>query len=66
MPILVIVLLMLVGTVVAFGFLGTEFVPPLDEGAIMASSVMLPETSLEESVKVGPGGSSTFLFLSPR
>jgi len=38
---------------VAFTFLGKEFVPPLDEGAIMASTVMLPETSLEESVKMG-------------
>jgi len=38
---------------IAFTFLGKEFVPPLDEGAIMASTVMLPETSLEESVKMG-------------
>jgi len=38
---------------VAYHFLGKEFVPPLDEGAIMASTVMLPETSLEESVKMG-------------
>jgi len=51
--VLVVVTLILVGTVVAFSFLGNEFVPPLDEGAIMASSVMLPETSLEESIKVG-------------
>ena len=51
--VLVVVTLILLGTVVAFSFLGTEFVPPLDEGAIMASSVMLPETSLEESIKVG-------------
>jgi cobalt-zinc-cadmium resistance protein CzcA len=33
--------------------LGREFVPPLDEGAILASTVMLPETSLEESVAMG-------------
>jgi cobalt-zinc-cadmium resistance protein CzcA len=38
---------------VAFTFLGKEFVPPLDEGAVLASTVMLPETSLEESVKMG-------------
>jgi len=38
---------------VGFTFLGKEFVPPLDEGAILASTVMLPETSLEESVKMG-------------
>ncbi len=55
------VLLVLVGTVVSFGFLGTEFVPPLDEGAIMASSVMLPETSLEESVKVSKRIEHVFL-----
>jgi cobalt-zinc-cadmium resistance protein CzcA len=34
-------------------FLGKEFVPPLDEGAILASTVMLPETSLEETAAMG-------------
>jgi cobalt-zinc-cadmium resistance protein CzcA len=38
---------------ISFNFLGKEFVPPLDEGAIMASTVMLPETSLDESVRMG-------------
>jgi cobalt-zinc-cadmium resistance protein CzcA len=38
---------------VAYHFLGKEFVPPLDEGSILASTVMLPETSLEESIKMG-------------
>ncbi|MBN2292398.1 MAG: efflux RND transporter permease subunit [Pirellulales bacterium] len=33
--------------------LGSEFVPFLDEGSIVASTVMLPETSLDESVRVG-------------
>lgn len=33
--------------------LGSEFVPFLDEGSIIASTVMLPETSLEESVRIG-------------
>lgn len=39
----------------AYGYtrLGREFAPPLDEGAIMVSTVMLPETSLEESVRMG-------------
>lgn len=37
----------------AYTRLGKEFVPPLDEGAILASTVMLPETSLEESVRMG-------------
>ncbi len=38
---------------VALPQLGREFVPPLDEGAILASTVMLPETSLDESVAMG-------------
>ena len=33
--------------------LGTEFMPQMDEGAIVASTIMLPETSLEESTRVG-------------
>jgi len=44
---------LILGAIIGFQFLGKEFVPPLDEGAIMASTVMLPETSLEESVKMG-------------
>lgn len=45
----------------AFTFLGREFVPPLDEGAILASTVMLPETSLQESVKMGERIEQIFL-----
>ncbi len=45
----------------AYTFLGKEFVPPLDEGAIMASTVMLPETSLEESLKMGKRVEQIFL-----
>jgi len=41
--------------------LGKEFVPPLDEGSIMASTVMLPETSLEESARVGRQVEAAFL-----
>jgi heavy metal efflux system protein len=44
---------LILGAGVTYNFLGKEFVPPLDEGAIMASTVMLPETSLEESVRMG-------------
>jgi cobalt-zinc-cadmium resistance protein CzcA len=33
-------------------FLGTEFIPPLDEGAIAINIVRLPNASLEGSVKV--------------
>ncbi len=39
--------------IICLGFLGREFVPAMDEGAIMASTVMLPETSLEEAVRIG-------------
>jgi len=46
---------------VAYNFLGKEFVPPLDEGAIMASTVMLPETSLQESIKMGTRIEKIFL-----
>lgn len=40
--------------------LGSEFVPFLDEGSIIASTVMLPETSLEESVRIGKKVEETF------
>ncbi len=46
---------------ISFNFLGKEFVPPLDEGAIMASTVMLPETSLDESVRMGMQVEKIFL-----
>jgi len=46
------VLLTLAGAGV-YRFLGKEFVPPLDEGSILASTVLLPETSLEEAARVG-------------
>ncbi len=46
---------------VCFTFLGKEFVPPLDEGAIMLSTVMLPETSLEESTRMGKQIEKTLL-----
>lgn len=52
-PILASFLILIISAGISFTFLGKEFVPPLDEGAIMASTVMLPETSLEESVKMG-------------
>jgi len=38
---------------VCYQHLGSEFVPFLDEGSIVASTVMLPETSLQESVRIG-------------
>jgi cobalt-zinc-cadmium resistance protein CzcA len=53
--------ILLIGAGISYNFLGKEFVPPLDEGAIMASTVMLPETSLMESVKIGKRIEKIFL-----
>jgi len=54
-------LILIIGAGISYNFLGKEFVPPLDEGAIMASTVMLPETSLEESIKMGTRIEKIFL-----
>ncbi|MDH4270579.1 MAG: CusA/CzcA family heavy metal efflux RND transporter [Candidatus Aminicenantes bacterium] len=54
-------ILLVVGAFIAHTFLGKEFVPPLDEGSIMVSTVMLPETSLEESVLMGMRVEKIFL-----
>ena len=59
--ILAIFLTLLIGAGISYSFLGKEFVPPLDEGAIMASTVMLPETSLEESINMGSRIENIFL-----
>ena len=59
--IIIVFVILILGAAVAHTFLGREFVPPLDEGAIMASTVMLPETSLEESVKMGTKIENIFL-----
>ncbi len=56
-------LILILGAAIASNFLGKEFVPPLDEGSIMASTVMLPETSLEESVRMGTKIENIFLSL---
>ncbi|UCE42521.1 MAG: efflux RND transporter permease subunit [Candidatus Aminicenantes bacterium] len=59
--ILVLFLILIIGAAISYTFLGKEFVPPLDEGAIMASTVMLPETSLEESVEMAMRIENIFL-----
>ncbi|HSW29885.1 MAG TPA: efflux RND transporter permease subunit [Longimicrobiales bacterium] len=46
---------------ILYAVMGKEFVPPLDEGSIMASTVMLPETSLEESARISTQIEETFL-----
>ena len=54
-------LALIAGAAYAYTLLGKEFAPPLDEGAIMASTVMLPETSLEESIRMGHRVEEIFL-----
>ncbi|MGQ9801372.1 MAG: efflux RND transporter permease subunit [Candidatus Saccharicenans sp.] len=44
---------LIVVALVCYTSLGKEFVPPLDEGSMIISTTMLPETSLEEAVRVG-------------
>lgn len=44
---------LVLGGVGLYSLLGKEFVPPLDEGSILASTLMLPETSLEETARMG-------------
>ncbi|MGB9005435.1 MAG: efflux RND transporter permease subunit, partial [Candidatus Aminicenantales bacterium] len=51
--IMTVFILLILGAFIAYNFLGKEFVPPLDEGSLLVSTTMLPETSLEESVKMG-------------
>jgi cobalt-zinc-cadmium resistance protein CzcA len=59
--ILSVFVVLIIGAGISYNFLGKEFVPPLDEGAILASTVMLPETSLEESVEMGQKIENIFL-----
>jgi cobalt-zinc-cadmium resistance protein CzcA len=59
--ILILFIALIIGAAISYTFLGKEFVPPLDEGAILASTVMLPETSLEESIKIGSRVEKIFL-----
>jgi cobalt-zinc-cadmium resistance protein CzcA len=54
-------LIIILIALVCFGFLGKEFMPSMDEGSIIASTVMLPETSLEESVRIGKKVENIFL-----
>jgi cobalt-zinc-cadmium resistance protein CzcA len=52
-PVMAVVFAVVAAGAFLYGRLGREFVPPLDENAILASTVMLPETSLEESIRTG-------------
>ncbi len=46
-------LVLVIAAVILYQSLGKEFVPSLDEGSILASTLMLPETSLGETGRVG-------------
>lgn len=59
--ILAVLIVLIIGAGIAYYNLGKEFVPPLDEGQIMASSIMLPETSLQQSIKMGKKIEKIFL-----
>jgi cobalt-zinc-cadmium resistance protein CzcA len=52
-PILAVSLLLVAGAVVSLRFLGTEFMPTLDEGSMIITSKKLPGISLTESIRVG-------------
>lgn len=51
--VLAVSLIVLVLGGLAYRQLGSEFVPFFDEGSLMLSTVMLPETSLQESCRIG-------------
>jgi len=51
--IFIVALLIAAASVVILPSLGSEFMPQMDEGAILASTQMLPGTSLEEATRVG-------------
>ncbi len=53
--------ILIVVAIAGYTFLGKEFVPPLDEGSMIVSTTMLPETSLEESVRIGQKLEKVFL-----
>lgn len=44
--------LMLVGSIALFPFLGTEFVPILNEGTMAPLTIRLPSISLDQSIKI--------------
>jgi heavy metal efflux system protein len=52
---------LIAGAAYAYTLLGKESAPPLDEGAVLASTVMLPETSLEESIRMSRRVEKIFL-----
>ncbi len=46
------ILVLLAGTLVLVPFVGTEFIPIMDEGAILPQTLRLPRLSLPESIEV--------------
>jgi len=60
-PVLLVAVTVVAAGGVCYSRLGSEFVPFLDEGSIVASTVMLPETSLRESARIGKKIEEIFL-----
>jgi len=52
-PILIVAVVLVVVALGSLKFIGTEFMPTLDEGSIVITSRRLPGISLTESVKIG-------------
>lgn len=44
-------LIVFISTLIAIPFMGTEFIPELDEGSILIEQIRLPSITLEESVR---------------
>jgi heavy metal efflux system protein len=52
-PILISSVVLVVLALVSLGFIGTEFMPTLDEGSMVITSKKLPGISLTESIRIG-------------
>lgn len=51
-PVIVIAVVLLIGSLALFPFLGTEFIPILDEGSLTPQVIRLPSVSLEKSMEI--------------
>ncbi len=52
-PVLVVAAILVAGALLSLKFIGTEFMPRLDEGSIVVTSRRLPGISLDESIYLG-------------
>jgi len=51
--VLVPVILLFLGSLILIPFMGREFLPVVDEGTLLVNAVLLPGTSLEQTMRVG-------------